>query len=87
MDIELRPETEAMIAEKLRAGKYSTPDDVVRAGLELLDDAERASNVELQSVRRKIAVGIEQLDRGEGLDGDAVFEALLAELGESGDAR
>jgi hypothetical protein len=31
-------------------------------------------------IRQMIAIGIEQLDRGEGLDGDKVFEELLGEL-------
>jgi hypothetical protein len=31
-------------------------------------------------IRQVIAIGIEQLDNGEGLDGDKVFEELLGEL-------
>jgi hypothetical protein len=43
---------------------------------------ERNRSVDLDQVRRKIAVGLEQLERGEELDGDQVFEELLAGLDE-----
>jgi antitoxin ParD1/3/4 len=82
MPIALRPETERRIEDRMKDGSYSSPDDVVQAALQLLEQRERRRQADLEDVRQKIAVGIEQLDRGDGLDGEQAFAELLAELGE-----
>lgn len=81
MSITLQPETEQKIEERMKDGRFASPDEVVKAALELLDEQQRRE-ADLDGVRRKIALGVEQLDRGEGMDGEAVFEQLLAEIGE-----
>ena len=86
MSITLRPDTERRIEDRLKAGRYSTADDVVQDGLKLLEQRERERQQASDEVRRRIAVGIDQLDRGEGLDGDRVFKELLAELERPGDS-
>ena len=48
-------------------------------GLKLLEDRERAHHRDVEAVRRKIALGIEQLERGEGIDGDQVFDEVLGQ--------
>jgi len=40
---------------------------------------DREQQEKLAALRRDIAVGIDQLDRGEGLDGERVFAELLDE--------
>ena len=40
MDISLSPELERLIAEKLRSGRYHSVDEVIREGLELLQERE-----------------------------------------------
>jgi antitoxin ParD1/3/4 len=80
MNLQLGPQTEARIWQRLRSGKYATPDDVVIAGLQLLDEFENTQAGHLAHIRAMIATGIDELDRGEGLDGEQVFSELLAEL-------
>lgn len=41
MKISLSPEVERLIAEQVRSGRYRSADEVVREGLELLQDRER----------------------------------------------
>jgi hypothetical protein len=40
------------------------------------DDQDRLRETHLEEVRRKIQVGLDALDRGEGVDGETVFEEL-----------
>jgi antitoxin ParD1/3/4 len=56
-------------------GAFSNASDFVRGPIRL--DKERQER--LAALRGAIAVGIDQLDRGEGLDGERVFAELLDE--------
>jgi antitoxin ParD1/3/4 len=58
------------------SGLYQTASEVVREGLRLLEEREQASETALKELRAKIRRGIDQADRGELLDGDAVFEEI-----------
>jgi antitoxin ParD1/3/4 len=70
MAIHLAKELEAEIDAKVRSGAYRSADDVVREGLGLIDAREE--------LRQAIAAGAAQLDRGEGIPGEQVFEELRA---------
>jgi len=70
MSIHLSRELEAEIDAKVRSGAYRSADDVVREGLGLIDAREE--------LRQAIAAGAAQLDRGEGISGEQVFEELRA---------
>lgn len=65
MNISLTPELEAMIRQKVSDGRYLSASEVVREALRLLDDHEHLRRLRLDALRRDIAVGVEQLDRGE----------------------
>lgn len=80
MNLQLKSETEARIERRIKTGKYAMPVDVLLAGLQLLEEREQIRSAELEQVREKIFTGLQQLDRGEGLDGEEVSSALLAEL-------
>ncbi len=87
MNVEFGSDTEQRIKERIRTGKYATPADVLLAGLQLLDEREQSRTDQLTHVRRQVFTGLEQLDRGEGLDGEQVFADLLAELDEPHDPK
>lgn len=42
MKLSLHPETERLIAEKISSGRYRSADEVVREGLELLEERDKA---------------------------------------------
>jgi antitoxin ParD1/3/4 len=70
MAIHLNKELETEIDAKVRSGAYQSADDVIREGLELINAREE--------LRQAIAAGAAQLDRGEGIPGEQVFDELRA---------
>jgi Arc/MetJ-type ribon-helix-helix transcriptional regulator len=62
----LKPATEERVVRKVRAGTFGSEDDVVRAGLDLLEALER----DRSDVQRAVAEAQEQLDRGEFVSAD-----------------
>lgn len=75
MNIVLPPELEALVKRRLESGQYDSAAEVVRDALFLLDELDRFRNMRLEELKRDIAVGLEQLDRGEGV----TFDETLAE--------
>jgi putative addiction module CopG family antidote len=79
MDVSLTPELEKIVTKQIAAGKYQTPDDVIRAGLRALDyHGQKPGFVysSEQELREKLQEGIESLDRGEGIPGTNVIDDL-----------
>jgi antitoxin ParD1/3/4 len=78
MNISLTKEMEKYVEEKVASGTYATASEVVRHGLRLLQDADLVREAHREEIRKKIAEGLEQLERGEYV----TPEELLAELRE-----
>lgn len=82
MNISLNLEQEKIIQEKIKTGKYENVEEVISQALQLLEERDRQYEKWVEETRKKVAVGIAQLARGEGLDGEEVFNELLAEVEE-----
>jgi len=76
MNVSLTPELEKFVQSRVASGLFQTASEVVREGLRLLEERERAREAALAELRTKIRRGMEQADRDELLDGDAVFEEI-----------
>jgi antitoxin ParD1/3/4 len=76
LNVSLTPELEQFVQSRVASGLYQTASEVIREGLRLLEERERARETALEELRAKIRRGIGQADRGELLDGDAVFEKI-----------
>ena len=70
MNIHLKPEQEHRIAEALRSGAYSNPDDVIDRALDVLHEQDEWLTANRQAIDAKICKGIEELERGEGIPED-----------------
>jgi antitoxin ParD1/3/4 len=77
MTVTLTAEQEQFITEQLKDGHYRSAADVVAQSLGMLRAQEEFIRSNVSELREKIAVGIEQANRGELLDGKAVIDALL----------
>jgi antitoxin ParD1/3/4 len=76
MEVSLTPDLERWIAERVAAGEFESESAAIRAGLVLLQKRQERL-IKLEALRRDVDVSIEQLDRGEGVDGEEVFEEAL----------
>jgi antitoxin ParD1/3/4 len=76
LNVSLTPELEQFVQSRVASGLYQTASEVIREGLRLLEERERARDIALEELRAKIRRGAEQADRGELLDGEAVFEEI-----------
>ncbi|MFM9968229.1 MAG: type II toxin-antitoxin system ParD family antitoxin [Burkholderiales bacterium] len=74
MDVSLHPDLQAFIDAQVSAGHYQNPSAMINAGLLLLRDHEEmmpSDPAELAELRRQIAIGIEQANRGDFIEFDA----------------
>lgn len=76
MNVSLTPELETLVHEKVQSGLYTSASEVVREALRLLHDRDAIQQQRLADLKREIAVGLEELRRGESIPS----EQVLAEL-------
>jgi antitoxin ParD1/3/4 len=63
MHVELTPQLEAMVREKVASGLYNNASEVVREALRIMDEYEQTRR---ETLKAALAIGQAQLDRGEG---------------------
>jgi antitoxin ParD1/3/4 len=80
MTVTLTAEQEKVIAELINSGVYHSIDDVIAESLRMLRDQEEFIHANAAELREKVSVGIEQIERGEVLDGKEVFDQLLKKI-------
>jgi len=76
--VDLDKSLEAWVQDRVARGDFETADQVVAEGLRLLIQRDALSKGELERWRGQIAEGLEQLDRGEYIEGEAFFDQLEA---------
>jgi antitoxin ParD1/3/4 len=76
MSIQLKPEHEQLIQTRLASGKYENADDVIAKALKLLEEWEKGYQEWEEDTRKKIAIGLAQIERGEVVDGEVVMAQL-----------
>ena len=76
VNVSLTPELERFVQTRVASGRYQTASEVVREGLRLLEEREHERELAVRALRAKIGRGMQQADRGEFLDGEAVFEEI-----------
>ena len=73
--VALSPHFETFIRNQVESGRYNNVSEVVRAGLRMLEDAERQQAVQLQTLKNDIAAGKAS---GAALAAEPVFDRLQA---------
>ena len=64
---------ESFVDEGVKAGRYASVSDAVRAGLRLLEQEE----TKLDMLRQTLANGENQLDQGQGIGGETFMNDLI----------
>jgi antitoxin ParD1/3/4 len=65
MNISLTRELETIVHEKVKSGMYHSASEVIREALRLLQEKEQIRQLRVQELRKEIAVGVAQADRGD----------------------
>jgi antitoxin ParD1/3/4 len=80
MMVTLTTEQEKFIAEQLDSGHYRSAADVITQSLGMLRAQEEFIRSNVAELREKIAVGVEQIRRGEVVDGKTAIQNLREKL-------
>jgi len=76
MNVNLGPVFDRFVAELLKSGLYQSQSEILREGLRLLKERQELKDIRLAGLRREIAVGSEQADRGQFVDGPQAFAKI-----------
>lgn len=75
MNVMISGDAEQFVREELESGRYDSAQEVVREGLRLLREREVLDHQRRERLNGQIEEGLAQLDRGEGIAGEVVFQA------------
>ncbi len=76
MNVTLSGKAEQFVLEEVTRGRYESAQEVVREGLRLLYERSVLETQRRARLNERIEEGLAQLDRGEGIPGDQVFQRL-----------
>ena len=76
MNVNLGPVFDQFVAGLLKGGLYQSQSEVLREGLRLLKEREELKQLRLAELRKEIAIGSEQADRGEFVAGKQAFAGI-----------
>jgi antitoxin ParD1/3/4 len=76
VNVSLSPEIEAWLREKVASGRYHSVDEAIVEAVRLLEMQDEMDTVRLKLLREEIGAGIDQLDKGLGLDGERFLQDL-----------
>ena len=65
MNLFLTPDLEQLVDEKVATGQYGSAIEVIREALRLLKERDEGRRKAFTELKRDIAAGMDQLDRGE----------------------
>jgi len=80
MNVSLGTQWEQFVTDKVQSGRYQTASEVLRDGLRLLEQRERAlkrvSFSTKEELHEMLEAGIKELDAGKGIPGNIAIKRL-----------
>ena len=76
MNVSLTSQLEELVQKKVSSGRYNSASEVIREALRLLEERDELKKLKLQTLKKDIAIGLEQANKGDLIDSDQVFEEL-----------
>jgi len=83
MHISLTPELESRVKAKVETGLYNNASEVIREALRFMETHEDwIHEVKLTRLREQLKIGVDQLDRGEGIaiESKATLDTLFDDI-------
>ncbi|MBD2303580.1 type II toxin-antitoxin system ParD family antitoxin [Nostoc sp. FACHB-190] len=80
MNIQLKAEYEQFIQTLIATGRYENAEDVIVKALKLLKEWEKGREQWEEETKKKLAVGLADIERGDVVDGEVVMERLQEKL-------
>jgi antitoxin ParD1/3/4 len=80
MNISFSPDLEQFIQSQVASGKYTSTEEVLIAGVRLLEEREHIYKGRFEELRREIMLGVEASERGEVVDAELVFAELEEDI-------
>ncbi len=65
MNVSLTPTLEELVQRKVATGLYNSASEVIREALRLLDERDQLREMRHATLRKEIAVGLDQLAKGQ----------------------
>lgn len=73
-------EHEKLIQSHLDTGRYANAEEVLAIALQLLTRLDTEHQAWIEDTQQKIAIGLAELDRGEGIDGPTAMNQYLQQF-------
>ena len=80
MNINLKPELEQFVKEKVAKGHYKSVDEAVNEGLQLLTLQDEIYKLRFDELKQEIMIGIKASEGGEVIDGEMAMGKLRQKL-------
>ncbi len=77
--VSLTPHLEEFIQHEVKSGRYSSPSEVIREAVRLLEEHKQRRREQAEEIRQGIRLAREQMERGEDQDGPQAFRELRGE--------
>jgi antitoxin ParD1/3/4 len=76
MQINLKPELETFLIQKVETGQYKSLEEAINQGIELLKNRDEIYQGRLEELQQEIMLGVKAAENGEFIDGDVLFQQL-----------
>jgi antitoxin ParD1/3/4 len=73
MNVNLGPTFDDFVADLLKTGLYQSQSEILREALRLLKEREELKGLRLAELRKEVALGAREADRGKFVDGPKTF--------------
>ncbi len=80
MHLQLSEETEELVMNQIRSGRFQSADEVVREAMRRLDREQASGNFGPGQLAAHLDQGLCELDRGDAVDGEVLLRAWIREL-------
>ncbi len=84
MNVQLTPELEELVQNKVQSGRYQSASEVVRDALRLLERHDEGRAAEIRELRSRLDRGLGEARLGKSTDGEKFMRGMLADLDAGG---